>query len=242
MNIKDTLAKLDTVLGVKAPTIVPMTKAQFEEHVTSELVKAKADAEEEDPKDAEKKKGAEKAKKRLEFLRATAKLLVAKSSWEGGNDGAIPIPVYEEGYEAPTEMPTDITVPTPPAGNTGTAGDGQSFAAAGGAQGYNDAASAGGKASGTTVPASGTGTQSDTTYAAPGGQTSFAKSIAELTAVMKGLTPAPVTPVEKAAPKVTGHVDDPAVWSKDLANPTFLKEGIAKRDGEWGTDPWAASK
>ena len=234
MDIKDTLAKLDTVLGIKPMKLVTMTKAQFDEHVTSELTKAKADAEE---GDTEKKT---KAKKRIEHLRAVVKLLVTKASWDGGN-GEAAIPVYEEGYEPPTYLPTEeggnMT------GGSGTQGEGESFAAGGGASGYNDAMSANGGSSGTNVPASGSGTQtSGASYAAGGGAQSFAKSLDNLTAVIKSITAPEPAPAAKAAPAVTGHVDDPSVWPADLANESFMKEGIAKRAEEWGGDPWAAVK
>ncbi len=235
MNIKDTLAKLDSVLGIKEPKIVPMTKAQFDEYVSGELTKAKAEAEDDD---VEKKAS---ARKRLEHLRAVTKLLVAKSSWEGGN-GTAAIPVYEFGFEPPTTLPTEESGGNM-TGGAGTQADGASFAAGGGAQGYGDAGAAKTSA-GAAAPASGAGTQADASFAAGGGAQSFAKSIEGLAEIMKGLAPTTEEkkPVEKAAPASKAHVDDPSVWPKDLANPAFLKEGVGKRDGEWGTDPWAAVK
>ncbi len=233
MDIKDTLAKLDTVLGIAPMKLVTMTKAEFETHVTSELTKAKAEAEDDD---AEKKT---KAKKRLEHLRAVVKLLVTKSSWEGGN-GSAAIPVYEEGFEPPTYLPTEDGGDM--LGGKGTGADGQSFAAAGGAGGYNDAKGISGAPSGTTVPASGTGTQaSGASFAASGGMQNFAKAVEDMVNVVKSLAPTPPAAPAPVA-KSTAHVDDPSVWPKDLANPAFMKEGIAKRAEEWGGDPWAATK
>lgn len=238
MTIKDTLANLDTVLGVPPMKLVTMTKAEFETHVTNELVKAKADAEEDD---TEKKT---KAKKRLEHLRAVTKLLVMKSSWEGGNDGALPIPVYEEGFEPPTYLPTEeggnMT------GGAGTQGDGQSAFANSGPT--YDQPTAPMTNAGTKVPGSGSGTQADgasafansgPTYDQP--SAAMKSALDGLSTLVKGLAPA-AAPIAKAAPIATGHVDDPSVWPKDLANPAFMKEGIAKRAEEWGTDPWAAKK
>ncbi len=239
MNIKATLSKLDEALGIKPVKTVKMTQAEFETYVTSELTKAKADAEGDD-----KEKGAMKAKKRLEHLRAVTKLLVAKAegnpetgAWTAsGGENGLSIPVYEEGFEPPTYMPTEEGGDM--LGGKGTQGDGQSFAAAGGAQGYNDAKGTSGAPAGTTMPASGTGTQADNTiFSNP-----MQKALGELASVMKGLTPdaaPPAAPVAKAAGAI---VDDPSVWPKDLANKDFLKEGVAKRDGEWGVDPWASVK
>jgi hypothetical protein len=240
MNMQETLSTLDKVLGIKPPKIVKMTKAAFEKHVASELQKAKAEAEETD-----KEKGAAKAKKRLEFLRATMKLAIAKASWEGGN-GEAAIPVYEEGYEPPTEMPTEMERPATFQGDGGTNADGASFASAKGVQSFGDSSMGGAKtASGTQVPASGAGTQADgASFAAAGGTQSFAKGLEELTATLKSLggqAPAKQPANEVPAPP-QGHVDDPSVWPRDLANPDFLKEGVAKRAETWGTDPWAPTK
>lgn len=242
-SMQATLTALDKALGIPTPKVVRMTKAQYDAHVAAEIAKAKAETEE-----ADKEKGAEKAKKRLSFLRAVTKLLVghrdqvAKASWEGGN-GTAAIPVYEEGFEPPTEMPTEAQVSTPPAIG-GTAGDGQSVFS--NAPPSLDQPSVTPKSNGTNLPAIGTGTQGDQTFAAQGGTQSFAKAMGELTETLKSLGGAPAagTPTQQApaAQQPAAGLDDPSVWPRDLANKDFLKEGVAKRAEEWGTDPWAATK
>lgn len=225
MNMQQTLSNLDKILGTSSTQkVVQMSKADFEAHAVAEVGKAKKDAEEED-----KKMGAEKARKRLEFLRATTKLLIAKASWEGGN-GTAAIPVYEEGFEPPTELPTETQVTTP-AAIGGTAAEGVSYAAAGGAQGYQDAGN-GGKASGTTMPASGAGTQGDNSFFANG---AVGKALGELAGVLKGFEPSTAAAAPTAAaPDYT--------WPKDLTHPAFLKEGITKRAEDWGVDTEKSSK
>jgi len=223
MNMQQTLANLDKVLGTPASMkVVKMTQEQFQAYVASEVEKAKKDAEDEDTA-----KGAAKAKKRLEHLRAVTKLLIEKGSWEGTN--ATPaIPVYEEGFEPPTYMPTEQKTGTPPTIG-GTAGDGKSVFENGfTAPPLNMTAAPGGGPSMT----GGTGTQADATIFANG---PVGKALGDLAETLKGLEKTP-------AKKADETPADEYVWPRDCADASFLKEGVAKRAEEWGIDTTKSPK
>lgn len=233
MNMSEALSELNKAIATsQKPKVVKMTKVQFGEHVTSELQKAKADAEDED-----KAKGATAAKKRLEFLRGTVSLLAKAESWTGAADGVAAIPVYENGFEPPTELPTLAEVSIPPA-ISGTGGDGQSVFS--NALPSYDQPSVTPSSNGTNVPASGVGTQADDSIFAGG---PVAKSLGDLTEALKGLGFGTTPTAQAAAPQApAAGLDDPAVWPRDLATKDFLQAGEVKKAEEWGVDPWAPTK
>lgn len=227
MDFKDTLAKIDAALGPK--TITFKSKTEAEAYVAEQLAKAKEETEEEDTK-----KGEAKARKRMTHLRANLETL-SKASWDGQSN-AITIPVYDMpgGFDNVDAELTQKEEKTPPAGNSGTQGAGAPIAGAGGAQSFGDAVSNGGGGGQGGTPKIG-GTAGDgSSFAAPGGAQSFAKSLGDLNKALEGLsgkTPeAPKTQTQKNAPA------DDYTFPRDMAQPEYLKEGVAKRGVEWGTD------
>lgn len=171
-TMTETLANVNKILDEidpKGPTVKAMTKEQFIAYAKSEVEKASKEDE-------------EKAKKRLDVLKAVIETL-RKAAWEGTNEQMIPI--YEEPNLTAKTDESDSSVATPP-GPGGTGADGASFAAAGGAQ-------------------------------------SFAK---QLDSLAEALT-------KTAEPAKKSDI----VWPQDVNEPEFLKEGIAKRGADWGTDP-----
>ncbi len=228
MDLSKTLEALDSMLS--APQTTPMTKEQFEAYAVDQVEKAKAEAAEEDPK------GKDKAKKRLAHLRSTVDTLAKAEgtypaeAWSGDNGTAL-IPEYDHGFEDTTRK-TEISsadMTTPPAGNAGTQADGQSFAAAGSAQGFADAKGGAGAPSGTNVPASGTGTQGDGTIFSG----AIGKALGDLKKTVGGLT----KPVAKAAPPAAKTF----LFPSDMADKAYVKDGVQKRaDDHWGTDVEAA--
>lgn len=80
----------------------------------------------------------------------------------------------------------------------------------------------------TTSDQSGSGSQGDTSFAANEGDV--------LKNVMKTLDDAlkPETPAQQQKPQT-----EAGFWPTDVNNPDFLREGVNKRGGDWGADPWA---
>lgn len=231
MEIKDTLSKIDAMLA--KPRTVKMTKAAFDEYVEAEIVKAKA--EQDDEKDQEK------AKKRLTHLKglldvvAKAEGTYPPEAWSGDNGEAL-IPVFELGVEDTTRKgevtEKDNAIPMP--GNaSNTMADGQTAFASGGPS-YNQP-TVPMTNGGVQVPASGVGTQGPGTAfvgSSPSyDQKTIGKSIGELNQIIKSMQPA--APVAKAAPPKGPPAFE---WPGDLADKDFVKDGIAKRDLEWGND------
>src|SRR6185436_5654043 len=66
------------------------------------------------------------------------------------------------------------------------------------------------------------------------------KLLTDLQKSVEGLAAAAAPPVP-AVPAVNPNAD---FWPRDLNDPNFMKEGVAKRGGAgttdgWGTDPWS---
>ncbi len=229
MDMKDVLAKIDTALGPKTRTL--STKADAEAYVVSELAKAKGETEEDD-----KEEGAKKAKKRLEALRPVVDT-IAKTSWEGMSN-PITIPVTDE--PDATDPATSVEQSTPAAGNSGTAGDGTSFAAKGTPQDFNAANSATPGKGGGGVPPIGNTAADGQSYAASGGAQGFgeamSKSIDDLQKAVAEMTGTAIpAPVAKSAPVAEFE------WPRDVAGSEEVigKEKVAKNVAAtetWGSD------
>lgn len=229
MDFKSIISKIDAVLGPRTLTL--KNKAEAEAYVANELKLAKAESEEEDTE-----KGKEKASKRLAHLR-TNLASIAKTSWDGQSN-SLTIPVYEFGYESDLTSKTDKSETeqkTPPAGNTGTAAD-TGFAGGGGATGFGDAKSTGNGGGGGGVPGI-AGTAADgQSFAAGGGAQGFAKSVGELTSVLKSLGGEQQEGTKTKTEKAAKNQPEPYAFPRDMSDKEYLKEGVAKRGAEWGTD------
>lgn len=217
MNMKDILSKLDATLG---PKTVPMTKAQFETYVKEQIAKAKD----------EEKDDAEKAKKRLSALRDVVSHVVAKGSWEGAAGTALNIPVYDEGYEKPTTMPTEESGNMQGGGETMGAGSGGNFSSNGVPAAAGGGAAAGGEGGPSMLGGGETmGPGSGGNFSSNG----VTKAIADLEKMVGELAAPAKEKTEKAAPASA------FAWPNDLSNDEYLKTGIAKNAPEWGLDPKA---
>lgn len=246
MDLAKTLASLDQML-TPGPKLTPMTKAQFEGYVQDQLAKAKAEMDE-DADEAKKPAapgappppGAGKAKKRLAHLQKTMHALTKAEgtplvgAWTGDNGTAL-IPEYDYGFEDTTRKTevSETEFPTPPAGNTGTQGDGGPFS--NGEPSYAQPPQPF-AAAGTTVPGSGAGTQTDNSIFAQGDAV-IGKNLSEIAKMLGSVQPPkapPAAPVKKA---------DAFNWPKDLADGEYIKEGVNKRAPDhWGGDTETSAK
>lgn len=123
MDFTKTLKQIDDALAPE-PQTVDMTSAQFEAYVHDQLEKA---AKEKKDKDEKVK---EKAKKRLEHLKATVES-VSKAMWEGTN-GTQAIPVFNEPGLTNDSERTEKEIPV----QNMSSMDNSAWAGAGGPQGF----------------------------------------------------------------------------------------------------------
>lgn len=239
MDLKDTLAKLDAFLApAPQPQPTTMTKAQFDAYVAAQIEKAKKEYSEEE----DKKKGAKKARKRLEILRNLV-ATVAKTDFGQGapglfGDEGVKIPVFAEADISRFAEMSESEQATPPAPG-GLMADGQSFADPRGQTDWNVTHGTGGPSGGANLPAIG-GTAGDPSphWAAQGGQSDFAKSLDALKKTIDEVIPTQQPAAAAGAPRTEPTAADFA-WPSDLAATEEIigKEAVTKRAPEsWGKD------